>query len=96
MPSKKDGERSFFRVVDLSDDEVKEIGEREAAGRENQQLRGWAGIVAVDVTSRPPLTLKKSEPPPRHGVIIDWPTESQAKNKLAMALASVAKTTRCG
>jgi hypothetical protein len=96
LPGKRDGERSFFRVVDLSNDEVNEIGEREAASRANQQLRGWAKIVAVDVSSRPPLTLKGREPPPRHGVILDWPTESQAKNELAMALAGLAKTVRCG
>lgn len=95
LPS-KDGERSFFRVDTLSEAEVAEIGHREAASRQDQQLRGWAEILGLNVRHNPPLRLKAVEPPPRHGVILDWPAESQDKKKLAMALAGVAKTVRCG
>jgi hypothetical protein len=92
----KDGERSFFRVSELSEAQVAEIGHREAATRQDQQLQGWAEILGSDVRTRPPLWLKVVEPPPRHGVILGWPAESQDKKKLAMALAGVAKTVRCG
>jgi hypothetical protein len=95
LPGKNDGERSFFRIEALSESDVAEIGRQAAETRVDQQLRGWAEIVALIVRSNPPLRLKVAEPPPRHGVIIDWPPESQDKKKLAMALAGAAKTVRC-
>jgi hypothetical protein len=95
LPS-KDGERSFFRIEALSESGVAEIGKEAAAGRQDQQLRGWAEIFALTVRNNPPLQMTVVEPPPRHGIIIGWPPESQDKKKLAMALAGVAKTVRCG
>jgi hypothetical protein len=95
LPS-KDGERSFFRVDLLSEAEVTDIGRGAAAARLDQQLRGWAEVLALRVRENPPLRMVVVEPPPRHGIIVDWPPDSQDKKKLAMALASVAKTVRCG
>jgi hypothetical protein len=95
LPS-KDGGRSFFRVDSLSESEVAEIGRQAAATRQDQLLRGWAQVFALDVRGNPPLRMVVVEPPPRHGIIVNWPPESQDKKKLAMALAGVAKTVRCG
>ena len=92
----KDNERSLFRVDELSEQEIALIGRAGAAGnRQDQQLQGWAQIGASDVRSRPPLELIADEPPPRHGVIKGWPAALEERNKLAMALAGVARTVRC-
>jgi hypothetical protein len=94
LPS-RDGERSFFRVDELSEQEVALIGRAGVAGnRQDQKLQGWAQIVASEVRSRPPLALKTDEPPPRHGVIEAWPAELQDRNRLAIELAGVARTFR--
>ena len=87
LPSK--GERSLFRIDGLSELEVAEIGERDAATNRQQELKGWARLIAREVTSRPPLVLKVDEPPPRHGVIANWPAESDKQRELAVELAGV-------
>jgi hypothetical protein len=81
-------ERSFFRVDGLSDAEVERIGRTDAAAnRQQQQLRGCARILADDVIARPPLQLREDEPPPRHGVIFNWPVGRLAQRTLAAELA---------
>jgi hypothetical protein len=94
LPS-RDGERSLFRVDELSEPQIAEIGRSEAAeNRDGQRLQGWARLVAREVRTHPPLELKADEPPPRHAVIRNWPAELQDRNRLAMALADVASTYR--
>jgi hypothetical protein len=90
----KDGERSFFRVNGLSSPEVARLGLQAGENRADQQLQGWAEIRAVEVRKQPPLVLNPAEPPPRHGVVVGWPTASQDKNKLALALAAKIKSFR--
>ena len=91
----RDGERSLYRTDELSDAEVAAIGSGEAAdNRENQALHGWGVTYARVVRLNPPLVVQSAEPPPRHGVIIGWPAESQDRHKLAMVLAENAGTVR--
>ena len=40
------GERSLFRIDGLSELEVAEIGVRDAATNRQQELRGWATLIA--------------------------------------------------
>ena len=83
-----DGERSFFRVDGLTDLQVAGIGEPGAAQRPDQSLKGWARLLAQAASSKAPLLLRADEPPPRHGVIHNWPPELDAQKKLAVALAA--------
>jgi hypothetical protein len=85
LPSQ--GERSLFRIDGLSALEVAEIGKREAATNRQQELKGWARLIAREVTTRPPLLLKADEPPPRHAVITNWPTDTDKQRELAAELA---------
>ncbi len=93
MPSEEDGERSVFRVDELSGADIAAIGQREVGDTQKplpRQIRGWARITAEEVRKRPPLVVVPAEPPPRHAVIRGWPPAREEKQRLAMDLAEVA------
>ena len=93
MPSEEDGERSVFRVDELSNTDIAALGQREVGDTQMpqpRQIRGWARFTAEEVRKRPPLVLVPDEPPPRHAVIRGWPPAFEEKQRLAMDLAEVA------
>jgi hypothetical protein len=97
MPNEVDGERSLFRVDDLETLDIIELGQREVGDAQTppRVIKGWAQFIAREVRTRPPLQLVAAEPPPRHGVIRNWPVDWEQKQKLALDLAGVASTHRC-
>lgn len=86
-----DGERSVFRIDNVTRDEVVAIGLEHVANPVQRPLRGWAQFLAA-VARLQPVTLMAIEPPPRHAVIKDWPPEPEKRKVIAMVLADAADT----
>jgi hypothetical protein len=87
------GERSFFRIDGLDYAAIAAIGNEVAAER-SQTLHGWAVLRADKARGVTPLQIRSDEPPPRHGVIVGWPSESQDERSAAQSLARIAGTVR--
>ncbi len=86
----KNGETSIFRISDISDKEVWNIGEHEVGMKQNKPILGRADIVASDVLSNH-LEIIPSEPPERHADITSWPEEKDKQKDVALKLAEKAE-----
>ena len=82
------GKASVFRIKGLEGTAVWKIGS-EIAEQRSQSLHGRADITAGTV-SRTGLSIKSSEPPPRHCNIEGWPVEKSAQKLIAIELANAA------
>jgi hypothetical protein len=87
-----DGERSVFRIRDLTTPQIAQLGQREVGDRQRKHILGWGAVVAAQVRLIP-LLLNRSEPPARHAYIHGWPDAPEKRSELAMRLASMATTT---
>lgn len=94
----KSGERSVFCVAGFTDAEAAAWGQTMVGDvrQPARVIKGWAQFPASLVKSQlaQPLDLRVDEPPPRHGVIVGWPTAKEDQRKLAMFLASKAEPKR--
>lgn len=86
----KDGQTSVFRISELYDSDVWEIGIREVASKRKQPLVGRADITMATVL-KIGLQVTPHEPPPRHADIINWPDEKSAQRLKAIELAAEAQ-----
>ena len=85
----KNGETSVFRVADLSDTEIWDIGEREVAQKRQMSLLARGDINVSKVTALG-LKVDPNNNPPRHANIIGWP-EKSAQTAIAIELAGRAQ-----
>lgn len=90
----KCGERSVFRMDGLDHNTVIEWGRVFVAQPRCKSILGWGRIPAGAVRRQQPLQIRADEPPPRHAVIDQWPTEIEHARTLAMELASAAAATK--
>lgn len=90
----KDGERSLFRIDGLCTEYVAATGQAFVGNLRDRKILGWAALRAADVSVLNPLRLRADEPPPRHAVIDNWPTELDEQRKLALELARVSQCFR--
>ena len=89
-----DGERSVFRVQDLCDEYIAATGQAFVGNLRDKQILGWARLSASAVRAGTPLLARPDVPPPRHAVIVGWPSEKERQKALAMLLASRATARR--
>lgn len=85
MPA-PNGETSVFRISNLTDNEIWEIGDREVTQKRNKPLLGRADILAFHVLNNK-LEIIPDNNPPRHANIIGWPREKSEQKLVAMELA---------
>jgi hypothetical protein len=85
-----DGERSVFRVDELTNGDIATIGIVEVGTPRGKPILGWARISAKKVREAKPLQIEGDEPPERHAIIFNWPEASakEQRRALAMILAS--------
>jgi len=89
IPNPKNSETSVFRISDISDDEIWEIGDSVGVIREKPIL-GRADITAAVVMSKD-LKIIPEEPPERHANIIGWSNDLSKQKMIALELASEAQ-----
>jgi hypothetical protein len=90
MPA-PDGQTSVFRISDLTDSEIWDIGARFVAQKRDKPLLGRADIIASDVLNNS-LELKAApDPHPRHTNITGWPEDKSKQKLIAMKLAANAQ-----
>jgi hypothetical protein len=82
----KDGMTSVFRISNLTDQEVWEIGEREVVPRRGHPLLGRADL-SVSTVINNGLEVRPQEPPLRHANILGWPDEKSKQTMIALELA---------
>lgn len=84
------GETSVFRISNLSDNEVWDIGDKEVAQKRGMLVLGRADILAFHVLQRR-LRIIPDDNPPRHANIVGWPEEKSEQKLIAMELAENAQ-----
>lgn len=90
MPN-RNGETSVYRIIDLDDQEIFEIGSRLVAYVMKKPLIGRADIVVSKILDRELRVDPDPRPHPRHANIVNWP-EDESKHKLiALELAAEAE-----
>ena len=83
-------EVSVFRIDDLEDEAVTEIGIGVVKDLPNgKKLYGWGAIERSQVT-KVGLTVDDDDAPSRHSNIVDWPADKAKQLALQQQLASVA------
>jgi hypothetical protein len=86
MPNPNTLSASVFRVRDLSEEQIWNIGEDHVAEPRGKVLYGRADLNVNDVTSQG-LKLDPDNNPPRHANIVGWPPEKDRQLLLAQELA---------
>ena len=80
MPN-RDGETSVYRITDINNTEINEIGHSFVADKLKQPLKGRAEIIVSNILEKKLKVEPDPNPHPRHANIIDWP-EDRAKHRL--------------
>ena len=82
---------SIFRIKDLKDPEIWEIGIKQVVEKMKQpkNLHGRADIKAVDIFDVD-LQIEPDNTPPRHANIINWPDQKEKVKSIAQELAAKA------
>ena len=83
----KDGMTSVFRISNLADQEVWEIGEHEVVPKRGRPLLGRADLSVFTVINNG-LQVRPQEPPLRHANIVGWPDEKSKQMLVAIELAA--------
>jgi hypothetical protein len=85
------GETSVFRISELLNTEIWDIGIKEVVKEEQgKSLIGRADVLTSIVTGNG-LEVIPQEPPPRHANIVGWPDEKSEQKQIAMELAAEAQ-----
>jgi len=85
----RDGNTSVFRIYDLSESEVWQIGDRVAEKRD-KNLLGRTSVIVVNVL-KAGLKVNPDNIPPRHANIGNWPSERHEQKLIALELAENAE-----
>ncbi|MFQ5754323.1 MAG: hypothetical protein ACE5HI_20245 [bacterium] len=86
----KDGKTSVFRISNISDDEIWDIGDLKVAPKRGKPILGRADISALYVIAKG-LEVHPNEPPERHADIAGWPDEKSKQKEIALDLAAEAR-----
>ena len=86
-PNRK-GLTSVFRISGWGSEEIKKAGEKVAADQD-KTLYGYGELTVSEVTELE-LSVRPSEPPPRHADIVGWPSKER-RLFLTQSLSSVAR-----
>jgi len=88
-PSPKDQCTSVFRIDELSESEIWEIGTRFVAEPSDRRLHARADITVSNVLNLN-LSIHPDEPPIRHALITGWSNEKHIRMAKAQELAAQA------
>lgn len=88
-PSSEDGSISVFRIQDLDDNEIWQLGRQKVNIPGNQALRARADITVSSIRAAN-LRVRAEEPPPRHALVFGWPENKDAIMAKAQVLAAQA------
>lgn len=90
MPSKKTVNKSVFRISDLSEKSIWEIGHKYVANERGDALRA-RGDLGVEVVRGEKLDVEPDTTPhQRHAIIIGWDSDRSKWKLIAMELAKSA------
>lgn len=90
MPNSS-GQVSVYRIQELNDSEVYEIGETYVAEALGKPLLGRADVLA-SVAQEERLTVEPdTEPHPRHANIDNWPEDSSKHKEIALSICAEAQ-----
>ena len=90
MPN-KNGETSVYRIVDLTEKEIYEIGTNFVADILEKALKGRADIIISSILEMNLRVESTPTPHPRHANIINWPEANSERKLIALELASEAE-----
>lgn len=90
VPSPKTQDTSVYRIMDCSEEEIWDIGDRYVTGlhREHKPVLGRADTTAQNVTGQGLQAIPCPRPHPRHANITGWPQEEHLILMKATALAN--------
>lgn len=90
MPN-REGKTSVYRIIDIGNSEVFEIGQRFVAEKMNKSLLGRADIKVLKILENNLSVISDPDPHPRHANIVDWPEEREKYRLIAVQLADEAE-----
>ena len=90
----RNGETSVFRISDIPDDEIWDIGENHVGENIEPSLKGRADIVCSDVKRIGLDVVPETSNHPLHANIVSWPAEKDAQLELAIMLAKTSNFSR--
>jgi hypothetical protein len=82
----KDKRTSVFRILNLSDDEIWQVGKEHVASPRKKPLYG-RGDLTIDDVKASQLLLDPNDTPHRHADIVGWPDDPAAQLSLTQELA---------
>lgn len=90
MPDPDEGMTTSVYVVDtLELSQIRDLGEINKVAPLGRTLYGYGGLDVATVLKHGPRVLR-SEPPPRHADITNWPADKDEQIQIALELAAVA------
>ena len=84
------GETSVYRISDIAEREVWDIGHKYVAAPSKRTLRGRGDTTAVFITKTGLKIVPETTPHPLHANIVNWPSEKDEQKMLAVEIASEA------
>jgi len=84
----REGEASVYRIIDLMDDEIFEIGRLFVAEKKGKPLKGRADIRVAKILENKLRVDSQPDPHPRHANIVGWPEDKSEIKVLALQLAA--------
>jgi hypothetical protein len=88
MPN-RERELSVFRIQDLPEEQIWEIGQRYVSEPQSKTLYARGDVLASVVTENN-LTIDPDDHPPRHANVLGWPEDKSAQKLIATELANQA------
>jgi len=89
MPA-SNGETSVYRISDIAEKEVWDIGRKYVAGPGGRTLHARGDTPAVAITKTGLAIVPETTPHPLHANIVNWPSEKDEQKMLAVAIANEA------
>jgi hypothetical protein len=90
MPPVSNQELSVFRISNLSQNVIWDLGKQYVANPRNKPLLGRVDIFASNVFEKGLKIRPENQPHVLHANIIDWPEEREEQRLIAIELASEA------
>jgi hypothetical protein len=93
MPN-RNGELSVFRIQELPEEQIWEIGRRYVSEPQGKTLYG-RGDVFASIVIENNLTINLDDNPPRHANVVGWPADKSKLKLIALELANQATLRVC-
>lgn len=91
MPPKASGKMSVYRIMNLGENKIFDLGHRNVSLDPDDPLIGRADILAGSIFEQDLKIEPDGIPHPRHANVINWPTEISRQRRIAEKLANKAQ-----